>query len=105
MSVEWRLRDGEEVLLLVDEGRGGVLAHARAEEELLKSFLAASGRGDIWRAWAAWQPADDERRDADVWGELVLSRADGGEVRTIAPELYWDGIYRWFRSRGVDVGP
>src|SRR5438067_11516712 len=105
MSVEWRLGDGEEALLLVDESQGRVLAHARAEEDLLKGFLAVTGRGDIWRAWTAWQPAGDEHRDVDTWGELILSRADSGQVLAIAPELYWDGVYRWFRSRGVDIGP
>ena len=105
MGVEWRLRDGEEALLMVDDGQGRVLAHARAEEDLLKSFLAPTGSGDIWRAWTNWQPAGDEHPAADAWGELVLSRADSGEVLTISPELYWDGVYRWFRSRGTGAGP
>jgi len=104
MSVEWRLDDGQEALLLVDDIQACVLAYARAEEGLLKSFLAATARADAWRAWTAWQPVAEERRDAKAWGELVLSRADGGEVLTISPELYWDGVYRWFRSRGVDAG-
>ena len=103
MSVEWRLRDGQEALLLVDESQGSVIAQARPDEDALKSFLAVTGRSDVWKTWTAWQPVGDER-DPEAWGELILSRADTGEVLTIAPELYWDGVYRWFRSRGVDFG-
>jgi hypothetical protein len=40
--------------------------------------------------------------DPDAWGELVMARAQTGEVLDLDPELYWEGIYNWFRSRGVD---
>ena len=29
----------------------------------------------------------------------------GGDVLDIDPENYWDGIYYWFRSRGLDPHP
>jgi hypothetical protein len=105
MSVEWRLRDGLEALLLVDDSQGGVMAQARPDEEALQSFLAVTGTGDVWKTWAAWNAVDNERRDPEAWGELILSRADTGEVLTIAPELFWESVHRWFRSRGVDFGP
>src|ERR1700730_16469019 len=44
---------------------------------------------------------EEGTRDPEAWGELVLSRGSGGEVLEVEPELFWHGIYSWFRSRGV----
>ena len=47
-----------------------------------------------------------DQRDPRHWGQLVLSRAQrGGDVLDIDPEIYWDGIYYWFRSQGRDPHP
>src|SRR5260370_7315568 len=49
---------------------------------------------------------DVDKRDPQQWGKLVLSRAQqGGDVLDIDPETYWDGLYYWFRSRGLDPHP
>jgi hypothetical protein len=48
---------------------------------------------------------DVNQREPDLWGQLVLSRSQSGDVLTVDPELYWDGIYFWFRSRGNDPHP
>ena len=45
---------------------------------------------------------DADQRDPEQWGKLVLTRLPTGEVVHVDPEPYWDGIYYWFRSRGVD---
>jgi hypothetical protein len=44
----------------------------------------------------------EDKRDPAAWGHLVIARGASGEVLTMDPELYWEGIYAWFRSRGVD---
>jgi hypothetical protein len=31
-----------------------------------------------------------------------MVRASSGEVLQMDPERFWDGIYEWFRSKGVD---
>lgn len=105
MSVEWRLRDGADALLLVDASESAVSEVAPPDEAMLKSYLAVTGNVDAWRSWTAWRPVDGEGRDPEEWGELVLSRADNGDIISIDPELFWERVHRWFRSRGVDFGP
>jgi hypothetical protein len=34
-----------------------------------------------------------------------MGRADNGDVLDIDPELFWERVYRRFRSRGVDYSP
>ena len=104
LSVEWRVRDGADALLLVDSGATAV-SEAPPDEGMLKSYLAVTGTADAWRAWGSWRPVGDRGRDPEEWGELVLSRADTGEIIAIDPELFWERVHRWFRSRGVDFGP
>ena len=57
--------------------------------------------GDL-NTWRDGHSFDDDKRRPEAWGHLVIARANGGEVLTMDPERYWDGIYAWFRSRGVD---
>jgi hypothetical protein len=33
---------------------------------------------------------------------LIVARANTGELIWIEPRLFWEGVYLWFRSRGVD---
>ena len=105
MSVEWRLHDGADALLLVDESASAVSEISPPDEHMLKSYLAVTGTIDAWKGWTAWRPVDGGGRDPDEWGELVLSRADNGDIILIDPELYWERVYRWFRSRRVAFGP
>jgi hypothetical protein len=105
MSVEWRVREGADALLRVDEERRVVSQVAPPDAALLRSYLATGGTGEAWHAWGAWQAVDGEHQSADDWGELVLSRSEGGPILFIDPALFWEGVYRWFRSRGVDFGP
>jgi hypothetical protein len=63
-------------------------------------LLPAPDTGDL-SAWSS-EPVDEARRNPVYWGELVSARASTGEVLTMDPRLYWEGIFNWFRSRGVD---
>jgi hypothetical protein len=102
MSVEWRvLGDGDAI---VQTGTGAeVLASVDAvDAAAVKTYLAVTGNLERWREALHWQAIDGEERDLDRWGALVVSRTDDGEVTFVDPERFWDGVYRWFRSRGVD---
>lgn len=102
MSVEWRLRDGADALVLVDPDSGTVSEVPAPNADTLKAYLAVTGTLASWQGAMAWSTVDRGNRDPDKWGELVLSRADSGEVITIDPELFWERIHKWFRSRSVD---
>ena len=104
MSVEWRLQDGADALLLVDEHESAVSQVSPPDAEILKSYLAVAEKLDNWKDWTAWRPVEGGR-DPQEWGQLVLSRAETGSIVSIDPELFWERVYRWFRSRGVDFGP
>ncbi|MFN0071948.1 MAG: hypothetical protein ACKVVP_10730 [Chloroflexota bacterium] len=105
--IEWRTKGkGDDALVFVREfGEAGdtVLKTWSADPELIADFLNDMDRLDS--ADVRLESAVDQRAPYQ-WGELVLSRAQqGGDVLAIDPEHYWDGIYYWFRSRGLDPHP
>lgn len=102
MSVEWRHGDGTDSLVLVNDDAMVVSEIPRPDAAALKDYLAVTADLDTWRTSMAWSPVGDDRRDPQSWGKLVFSRDDRGDVTFVDPELFWDGVYRWFRSRGVD---
>ena len=70
-----------------------------ADPAVLSNFL--TDMGDL-HAWRGGHSVDGDMRSSEAWGELVIARANKGEVITMDAERYWEGIYTWFRSRGVD---
>jgi hypothetical protein len=98
LSAEWRTNGVVDTVLIVDEGKQ-VREAVRANPEVLSTFL--TNAGDL-SAWRGEHSVPDDQRDPATWGELVIARGPSGEVLTMDPELYWEGIYSWFRSRGVD---
>jgi hypothetical protein len=102
MDIEWRNRNGEDAILLVDSS-AEVSEVCAPNDASLTDYLAVTGNLSQWRNSLTWHPVQGPPRDARGWGELVLSRRDSGEITFMDPELFWEGIYRWFRSRGVDV--
>lgn len=105
--IEWRTRgQGDDALLFVRE-------FGEAGDTVLKSWDADRGRiadflNDMERldTVVGNLETDVDHRDPLQFGELVLSRAQpGGDVLDIDPEIYWDQIYYWFRSRGLDPHP
>jgi hypothetical protein len=101
ISVEWRLQDGRETLVLVDPDSGTV-SQATPDPTSLKAFLAAAGTLEGWQKAMTWSPVNEGNRDPDNWGELVLSRDVNGDVISIDPELFWERVHRHFRSKGTD---
>src|SRR5487761_188624 len=102
MRVEWRIDQGADTIVLVDPSAETVSEVLTPDEGAMKAYLAVTGNLERWRSSMAWRPIEGEDRDPDAWGELVLSRADSGQVIHVNPDLFWEGVYRWFRSRGVD---
>jgi hypothetical protein len=78
---------------------GMALTACPVDVPILRKFL--TDMGDL-RQWAGDQPAEKAPRSPEAWGDTVISRGHSGEVLMVDPELFWDRIYRWFRSRGVD---
>ena len=103
VRLEWRTRGAmDDTLLLVDEDDNTVRQAVEAAPPVLRDFLNDMADLDTWRQGPS--VAADQRNPA-AWGELVIARAKTGEVLTMDPELFWDGIYRYFRSQGVDPHP
>ncbi len=101
--IEWRTKGkGDDALLYVGEfgeDDNTVLRTWDADSVLLTDFLNDMVDLDMK---VVGLEVDADQRDPEQWGSLVLSRAASGEVLDVNPEPYWDGIYYWFRSRGID---
>ncbi|NIO12064.1 MAG: hypothetical protein GTO40_30200 [Deltaproteobacteria bacterium] len=103
MRFEWRYRgEDRDALLAIEEDGGTVLEARKADAALLKDFLnemtgldTPKDRGKL----------DESQRDPRQWGDLVMARSESGDVLSVEPELYWDRIKYWFRSRGEDPHP
>ncbi len=99
LIAEWRAKGESETILIVDDEDNTVREALTANPLVLSNFLTDMGDLTTWRGGPS---VDDDKRSPEAWGELVIARANTGEVITMDPERYWEGIYTWFRSRGVD---
>src|SRR5437870_2053076 len=103
MRIEWRSRgEGDDALVAISDEDQRVVRAWVADPALLTDFLndmmkidARDGRNGL----------DVSQRDPLHWGRLVLARSDSGDLLDVDPELYWDRITYWFRSRGDDPHP
>jgi hypothetical protein len=105
--IEWRTKGkGQDALLLIGdygEAPDTVMKTWPADAGLLTDFL--NDMSELETPVVRLETNVDQR-DPRQWGKLVLARAQrGGDVLDIDPEVYWDGIYYWFRSRGLDPHP
>jgi hypothetical protein len=98
LTAEWRTNGEHDAVLVVDEANQ-VREALLANPDVLGEFLTDSSAMHTWRGG---HTIEGEKRSPAAWGRLVIARADSGEVLTMDPELFWEGIYVWFRSRGVD---
>ncbi|MCG3776497.1 MAG: hypothetical protein JW395_3356 [Nitrospira sp.] len=98
--IEWRtMGEADDAIVVVDEDNNAVDRVQEATPTILRLFL--NDIVDIKNLEGGVRLKDSER-DPDTWGELIMARGLSGEVLDMDPELFWDGIYTWFRSRGVD---
>ena len=100
-NVEWRVRDGSDAITVVDPN-GAVAEVAIPDEVVLKDYLAVTADLNHWRKWTVWRSVNADKSDPEAWGELVMGRSENGDILTVDPELFWERVYRWFRSRGID---
>jgi hypothetical protein len=101
--VEWRSRNGADAILLNQDGR--IISEVpELDEVALDEYLAVAGNLARWQEALSWRPVSNSGEEPIEWGDLVFSRMEDGAVDYVDPELFWEGIYRWFRSRGVDFG-
>jgi hypothetical protein len=105
--IEWRSKGkGRDALLFVKEyGEAGdtVVKSWDADGSRITDFL--NDMEELDSVGGRLETKIDER-DPLEWGDLVLARAQpGGDILEIDPEMYWDRIYYWFRSRGIDPHP
>lgn len=100
-NVEWRVQDGSDAIAMVDSN-GTVAEVAIPDEVVLKDYLAVTADLDRWRKWTIWNSVSADKRHPEAWGKLVMGRSEDGDILAMDPELFWERVYRWFRSRGVD---
>ena len=99
LSAQWRSQGESDAILIINDEDNTVREALVADPALLSRFLTDMGE---LSAWQGGEAVDGDRRNPEAWGDLIIARAATGEVITMDPERYWDGIYAWFRSRGVD---
>jgi hypothetical protein len=99
LTAEWRTKGPQDDVVLVLEG--GTVREALAGSQIVISRFLTEQLKDL-DTWRGESQAAGEKGNPEIWGELVISRADTGEVLDADPELLWQGIYLWFRSQGVD---
>lgn len=102
LSVEWRIDHGSDAIVIVDDNEGSVSEALSPNAEVLREFLKVTNDMTQWRRWSGWHTVDRGERDPDYWGALAIGRTGSGDVTNMDPELFWEGVRRWFRSRGVD---
>ena len=98
LTAEWRTNGKFDSVLIVEDDRR-VREALSANPEVLHRLLTDTG--DL-SAWHGTVHVEGENRLPSAWGDLVIARAQTGEVLTMDPEAFWTGIHQWFRSRGVD---
>ena len=99
LSAEWRSDGKIETVLGIVRTENTVQRAIAADPFVLSRLLTDMGN---LRTWAIGQEIKGDKLSPDSWGRLVIARSETGEVIDMDPEKFWDGIYVWFRSRGVD---
>ena len=99
LSAEWRADGKIETVLVIDTTENTVQKAIAADPFVLSRLLTDMGN---LRTWDIGQEIKGDKLSPDSWGRLVIARLETGEVIDMDPEKFWDGIYVWFRSRGVD---
>jgi hypothetical protein len=111
LRMEWRRRtEGDETILAVETGSNAVVKTWPANTELLMDFLNDMVGLDPTAPNAnaegkSTNGVDHTQHPPQEWGDVVMSRAEDGDVLWVDPQLYWEGIAYWFRSRGLDPHP
>ena len=109
LRMEWRSRsEGDDTILVVETDSNAVVKSWTADADLLADFLNDMAGLDPKSSDSSAKTGngvDHTQRSLQEWGALVMARSDAGDVITIDPQLYWEGIAHWFRSQGRDPHP
>ena len=98
LTIQWRMRPESDTILVVIDGRTVKVAIA-VDAAVLSKMLTVPGDLSKWSGGKILEAVD---RDPLAWGELVIERNEDGQILTMDPEAFWNGVYDWFRSRGID---
>ena len=98
-TAQWRTKRELTDAIFVLDDKDTVRRVVSASQPVLSRFLTEMGDLEDWRGEP---PIEGDSSSPEAWGQLVASRAATGEVIEVEPELFWHGIYIWFRSQGVD---
>ncbi|MBO0691838.1 MAG: hypothetical protein J2P58_02980 [Acidimicrobiaceae bacterium] len=97
--IEWRrAEDGEEAVIAVEESTDVITRVWPASPAILADFLndmhlLESPSGGVDEGFGS---------DPEDWGDVVIARSESGQILRVDPQLYWEGVATWFRSRGDD---
>jgi hypothetical protein len=86
--------DGDTLIQVMDEG--SVVQAWPADGALISDFLNDMDDLHDRKGIEIGQKAPQD------WGKLVLSRSENGGILQVDPDVYWDRVQHWFRSRGDD---
>ena len=100
LTAEWRTKGELVDAVIILDDKGAVREALPASQAVLSRYLAQ--QVDDLETWRGELPVDGDKRHPEAWGELVIARAGDGEIIVVEPELFWQGIYVWFRAHGVD---
>jgi hypothetical protein len=102
LRFEWRSKaEGDDAVLAVEDHSDTVLQAWKAEPALLTDLLNDMTGLDV----KTRDRKDSAQQTPDDWGALVIARSESGDVLSVEPQLYWEGVAYWFRSRGEDPHP
>lgn len=106
LRFEWRSRKvGEDALLAVDDEGSSVVHMWPADPSLISDFLNDMERLEAQHNGGTGNGLDISQRVPTFWGPVVLARSQNGQILQVDPELYWDRMTYWFRSKGDDPHP
>ena len=96
--LEWRGAKLSEQAILAIDASDTVVRTWAADPAILKDLLNDMRGFDTTGAAGGEQSA----ASAADFGPLILARSESGDVLSIDPQRYWEGVSDWFRTRGDD---
>ena len=95
--LEWRGAKLSDQAILAIDASNAVIRTWAADPTLLKDLL-----NDMRTFDTTGKGGEGEAASPGDFGPLILARSESGDVLSIDPQRYWEGVSDWFRSRGDD---
>jgi hypothetical protein len=87
-----------DALLTIEDGTDRVVKAWPIRPELLTDFLNDMDNLENYGE----SGIDVSQLNPTNWGDLVIARSEDGDVLSVNPQLYWEGLAGWYRSVGRD---